>query len=160
MKQKRVWLLSGIPGSGKSTWAKAEVEKNGGIWCSRDAVRFAMIADDDEYFAREDEVFNAWIQQICAALNDPKVYDVYVDATHLNDKSRNKTLRYLPSENIHEVINVLFTTPVDVCLKRNAQRTGRARVPDEVILRMAKSFSSPAKNRDIYVNERGEEFGW
>ena len=42
---KTIWLLCGTPGSGKSTWAKSQIEKNGGIWISRDVIRFEIIED-------------------------------------------------------------------------------------------------------------------
>ncbi len=119
-----------------------------------------MVAEDEPYFCREDEVFNEWIRQICEALSNPMIEDIYIDATHLNDRSREKTLSRLPKENICEITNVIFTTPIEVCLERNRQRTGRAVVPDEVIRNMAKSFKSPRKHKDLYVNKDGEEFEW
>lgn len=152
--------MSGLPGSGKSTWACKKVNETGGFWASRDAVRFSMVAEDEPYFEREAEVFNEWIRQICEALNNPMIEDIYIDATHLNDHSREKTLSRLPKENICEITNVIFTTPIKVCLERNRQRTGRAVVPDEVIRNMAKSFKTSSKYKDLYVNEDGEEFEW
>ena len=160
MKSKRVWLLSGLPGSGKSTWAKRQLETKGGFWASRDAVRFSMVGEDEPYFCREDEVFNEWIRQIHEALGNPLIEDIYIDATHLNDRSREKTLSRLPKENIREITNVIFTTPIKVCLERNQQRSGRAVVPDDVILNMAKSFKDSGKYKNIFVNERGEIFEW
>ena len=157
MKLKTVLLVSGLPGSGKTTWIKSRVEKDGGVWCSRDNVRFAMLNDSEAYFSHENDVFNEWIAQIRAALADPQVENIYVDATHLNDRSRNKTLNKLPKDNIDKIINVVFATPVEVCLERNAQRTGRARVPDEVILNMAKSFKAPTKYDTLIINAEGEE---
>ena len=95
--------MSGLPGSGKSTWIQQQLSKKGGFWASRDAVRFSMVAEDEPYFERETEVFNEWIRQICEALNNPLIEDIYIDATHLNDKSRNKTLSRLPKENICKI---------------------------------------------------------
>lgn len=157
MKSKRVWLLSGIPGSGKSTWAKKQIAEYGGIWCSRDAVRFSMVREDEPYFERENEVFNAWIAQICEALSNPMIKDIYIDATHLNDRSREKTLSRLPKENIEVIVNVCFAVPLEVCLERNRQRSGRAVVPDEVIRNMAKSFKAPTKHKIMLINLEGEE---
>lgn len=149
--------MSGIPGSGKSTWVKQQIAKTGGIWCSRDAVRFSMVQEDEPYFERENEVFNAWISQICEALTNPLVEDIYVDATHLNDRSREKTLSRLPKENVEEIINVVFKVPIEVCLERNAQRTGREVVPEDAIRNMEKSFKMPKKYSILIVDADGKE---
>lgn len=156
MKLKKVWLLSGLPGSGKSTWAKQQIAKKGGFWISRDAVRFSMVREDEPYFERETEVFNAWISQICEALNNPLIEDIYIDATHLNDRSREKTLSRLPKDNIQKITNVVFKVPIEICLERNAMRTGREVVPDSTIYNMEKSFKMPKKYSTIYVDENGK----
>lgn len=149
--------MSGIPGSGKSTWVKQQITKTGGIWCSRDAVRFSMVREDEPYFERENEVFNAWISQICEALTNPLVENIYVDATHLNDRSREKTLSRLPKENVEEIINVVFKVPIEICLERNAQRTGREVVPEDAIRNMEKSFKMPKKYSILIVDADGKE---
>lgn len=157
MKLKRVWLLSGLPGSGKSAWVKQQILKKGGFWASRDAVRFSMVHEDEPYFERETEVFNAWISQICEALTNPLVEDIYIDATHLNDRSRKKTLSRLPKENINKITNVVFVVPIKTCLERNSQRTGREVVPEEVIFNMQKSFKMPNKYSTLVVDADGRE---
>ena len=161
MKQKRVWLLSGLPGSGKSTWARQKIAENGGVWCSRDEVRFSIVKENEEYFSHEDEVFNTWIKQINKALENSEVEDVYIDATHLNDKSRNKVLnRLTKNTEIEKITNVLFLTPLETCLERNKQRSGRAVVPEEVIRNMAKTFQIPERYPVLFIKEGGEYFEW
>ena len=156
MKSKRVWLLSGLAGSGKSTWVKEQIAEKGGFSASRDAVRFSMVREDEPYFEREAEVFNAWISQSCDALNNPLIEDIYIDATHLNDRSREKTLSRIPKNNIQKITNVVFKVPMEVCLERNALRTGREVVPESAIYNMAKSFKMPKKYSTIIVDVNGK----
>lgn len=137
MKQKRLWLLVGAPGSGKSTWAKQQ----NGVWISRDTIRFSMLQEGDHYFDREDDVYDAFVTAIQNAL-DTSNLDVYADASHLNWSSRVKLLNRLNLQNV-TVNAVVFTTPLNICFERNDTRTGHANVPHSVIRRMYYSFKHP-----------------
>lgn len=164
MKLKKVYLMVGIPGSGKSTWIKSQLEKTGGAWISRDEVRFSMIKENEEYFSRENDVFAQWIKNINTAIKDASIENIYVDATHISEASRNKTLLRLNLSNV-KVIPVVMATPLDVCLERNNMRSGRECVPDEVINNMYRSFKNNPVNKDIcwkykeiwYIIERSEK---
>ena len=136
---------------------KKQLNNKGGFWASRDAMRFSMVREDEPYFERENEVFNAWIAQICEALSNPMIEDIYIDATHLNDRSREKTLSRLPKENINKITNVVFLVPIETCLERNAQRTGREVVPEDAIRNMQKSFKMPKKYSTLIVDADGRE---
>ena len=136
---------------------KKQLNNKGGFWASRDAMRFSMVREDEPYFERENEVFNAWIAQICDALSNPMIEDIYIDATHLNDRSREKTLSRLPKENINKITNVVFLVPIETCLERNAQRTGREIVPEDAIRNMEKSFKMPKKYSTLIVDADGKE---
>lgn len=115
------------------------MDTNPGAWCSRDAVRFSIISEDEDYFARETEVFEAWIFSIQAAIANSAIENVYIDATHLNKKSRDKVLNRLNLENV-DLCAVNFTVPLEECIRRNDLREGRAKVPKSVIRRMYFSF--------------------
>lgn len=143
MKQKRVFLLCGAPGSGKSTWIKRCIEGEGGLWCSRDNVRYSLLKDEDDYFAKEDEVFATWINNIQQALNN-NIENIYIDATHLNNASRNKTLSHLVIPDTYNLIAVCFKPPLSTCLERNAKREGRERVPDHVVRSMYNRYTEPS----------------
>lgn len=140
MKQKILYLLCGIPGAGKSTWIKNQISNYGGVWCSRDIVRFSLIKEDEKYFAKEDLVFSTWINEIQSAINNKEGPDnIYVDATHLTPKARDKVLNKLNLQSV-ELRAVNFILPLETCLKRNGERSGRQLVPDSVIHNMYASF--------------------
>ena len=140
MKRKKVWLLAGIPGSGKSTWARRQVEKFGGVHCSRDEIRFSLLKDGEDYFAHEDEVIRLWTEKVHQAILSPDAKDVYIDATHLTEKARAKVINALPTSD-YDIITVFFNVPLEVCIARNEKRTGRAYVPPQTIRNMYASYN-------------------
>lgn len=144
MKPKKVYLLSGPPASGKSTWVRTNITP-GSEWISRDNVRFAIVSEDEEYFSHEDEVFDTFIAYINQTLEDPNVHTIYIDATHLNRHSRNKTLNRVRKQNIGELNCVCFTAPREVCQARNSLRVGRQRVPVSAIDNMVNAFAMPTE---------------
>ena len=148
MKQKNLWILCGIPGAGKSTWAKNKIAESGGFYISRDEVRFSLLGDNEDYFAHEVEVFDNFVYQIQEALN--KGGDVYADATHVNWSSRRKLIERLCLEGVN-VGAVLFKTTWSICVERNSQREGRARVPDEATRRMDHFLTHPSKDPYKYA---------
>lgn len=152
MNAKRVLLLCGVPGSGKSYWAKNSFMPyiSHAAYISRDEVRFSMITDEDEYFSKENAVFTEFIRRINTAIDDPEITSIVVDATHLNWASRHKTLRNLHLSNV-DVIPIVFNLPLEVCLERNKQREGRARVPDSVIRRMFHQRTDPSTDPFEYA---------
>lgn len=142
--------MCGTPGAGKSTWVQEQIADNGGVWCSRDQIRFSLLDENEDYFAKEDLVVSTWINNIQTALNDENgPDDIYIDATHLNKKSRNKTLNALNLNNT-QLIAVNFNIPLEVCLHRNDFRKGRAFVPHSVIRRMFYTFE-PAKKDEGFA---------
>lgn len=158
MKQKRVFLLAGPPASGKSTWVRTNMTV-GSEWISRDNVRFAILQPGDGYFDHEDEVFDTFINYINQTLENPNIDTIYIDATHLNKRSRDKTLRRVNKVNIAEINCVCFSTPRTVCQKRNDLREGRAKVPAAAIDNMFQSYFYPGINENfdhVYeVDENG-----
>ena len=65
MKQKNLFLLVGPPASGKSTFLAKMMPMLENARCiSRDDIRFALVAEDEPYFCREDEVLIALLTKL------------------------------------------------------------------------------------------------
>lgn len=144
---KELVLMMGVPGSGKSTYAR-NILKYGDIYVSRDEIRYSMLTDEDDYFAKENEVIKTFIQYIDEALIDTQYQGkVYADATHLSPKSRAQVLNQLKNKN--KVSVIYLDVPLNVVLARNAQREGRALVPENIIRRMYKSIILPTRAEGI-----------
>lgn len=148
MKHRILYLMCGVPGSGKSHWVAERVKRMGGAHISRDAIRFAMLKDGEEYFNKEKQVFSEFIARASLAIKDPEISHIYLDATHINEASRQKTLNALRTAcgdalNDWELIIVYMDTPNTTCIARNETRIGRALVPESVIRRMGSQLTIP-----------------
>lgn len=158
--------MCGPAGTGKSTFVANEILADNVNCChhsSRDNIRFAMVKEDENYFAREDEVFDEFCKDIQRCL-DSAAYDiVYADATHLTSKSRVKTLNKLNLEDV-DVVPIYFVVPLEETLRRNSERTGRRFVPETVIKNMYQSYKFPMFKENKYeyaairrIDENGHE---
>lgn len=164
MKQKNLWILCGVPGSGKSHWANIEASKNNGIVISRDKIRFEKLKDGEDYFSHEKEVFKDYITALQKAIKNNEYDNIYADATHLNFASRYKELKNLRIPQGVNVYCAYFSVPLETCLKRNAQRTGRAYVPEETIRDMKiNTITIPTAeegfNAVFMIDENGNNLG-
>ncbi len=161
MKQKILYLMSGPPGCGKSTWVERQLWQDGGTWISRDKIRFALIQEGEDYFSHEEEVFDKFIADIQGAINDPLGTNIYVDATHLNKTARDRVLKRLNTTLVDEINCVFFKIDSETCIERNEQRTGLARVPRSVIRRMWHTHTMPDAdenfNKIIIIDKEGNE---
>lgn len=150
----KLHIVMGIPGSGKSTWIQNHLDEHT-VWVSRDDVRFSMVAEDEEYFSKEKQVFKEFVRRINNALENG--YNVFADATHLNKASRNKLLTAINSELEIEVDVVWIKTPFETCVTQNNNRKGtRSFVPISAIRRMSYQIEAPEFEegiKKIYIIE-------
>ncbi len=133
-------MLCGLPGSGKSTYAKSL--QNEYVIHSSDDLREEMFGDVNENSADSNrKLFEELHKRIIRDLQSGK--SVVYDATNINRRKRISFLKEI--ENISCIKKcVLFATPYSVCLGRNDFR--RRKVPEDVIKRMHMSFQPPHKS--------------
>lgn len=155
-----LYVSCGVPGSGKSTFLK-EMKDENEIIISRDEIRFSILKPGEDYFAHEHEVYQKFLREITNNIRNG--YNVYADATHLNEKSRHSLLSQLYYRGCYasEINAIYFDVPLETCLERNKNRLGTpAYVPPGQIKRMAQQFVPPQKyegfNNIWSVNEEGD----
>lgn len=147
----RLVILCGIPGSGKSTYAK-ELLKLHPEWkyVSRDEVRYEFVSDQEHYFDRETDVYKEFCNRISMHLINGNT--VIADATHISKASRIKLMNSLDIQP-DEVIVVVLNTPFQICKERNSKRVGITRVPDDSMFRMKNKFKSPDARYESYIDK-------
>ena len=122
-----LYVMVGIPASGKSTWASHQ--KTATV-VSSDAIR-------EEFFGSAKVqkspkmVFDEFHKRIRLALAAGR--DVIADATHVSSNSRRGTLRNAPAGTTK--VAVLADVPLEKALQNNLKR--ERHVPEHVIRRMA-----------------------
>lgn len=152
MPTPTVTILRGIPASGKSTFAKELVRKGKGKVkrINRDDLR-GMI--DDSVFSRQNESHINTVRNILISYYIEAGCDVVIDDTNVKTSYVKDLVEFVRRLRPNAVVQVkLFNTPLDVCLERNAKRTGRAKVPEDIVRKFYKSLN------DSLANESGEEF--
>lgn len=143
---KVLYIMCGPAGGGKSTYIRQHAKPGASAHISRDAIRFAMVHEDEYYFSRETEVYHEFCEEINDALQCPWVEEVYADATHLTEKARNLLLNTVKYDEDVEIVPVVVKPALKIALEQNAQRTGRECVPERVIRNMYKSFEHPLQD--------------
>jgi predicted kinase len=119
-------VFIGIPGSGKSTFY-AQRFLNTHIRINRDMLRTET---------RERILIDA-----CLRAKQPFV----IDNTNVTREKRAAYIA-LAEQTKCRVIGYFFDCPVDEALKRNEQRTGKAKVPKVAIYAMAKKLEPPTRD--------------
>lgn len=137
-KPPKIIILKGLPASGKTTWAKAEVEKSEGRIkrVNKDDLR-AMLDAGKWSKEREETILRArdWIVAETLALKKT----IIVDDTNLHPKHFEtlQDLAELYSAEI-EINDSFLSVPMKECIRRDALRPNP--VGRDVIRRMARDF--------------------
>lgn len=138
---KRLVLLVGIPGSGKSTLSKRLTER-GFLRLCADDIRQSLWGDAGEQKDPE-KVFSIFFEQLDAAFAQEQ--DVVVDNTNINTKHRQPILKKAIEAGYQDIQLWVLDTPLEVCLERN--RVRERAVPDEIVANMYSSVTGAGKPR-------------
>lgn len=156
-KDRLVIICIGLPASGKTSWSRDLVASDSGRWkrINRDDVRLMLHGTAHDYTNKSHE---RAVTEVCNASLLGMLeagYDCVLDNTHLDARSRKAVHSIAEEHGNCSVMEIVFPVPVEECLRRNALREGIARVPDDVIFKMAKK-ASVAKDGRIGQLENNE----
>lgn len=133
----KLYILCGLPGSGKSYVADDLQRKTGAVLISTDRIRLQLFGDES---SQEDncKVFGTAYRRIYSA--GRKGRDVIFDATNL---TRNTRLELIQKFRGMDAVIVYCDTPYEVCCERNHCR--QRVVPDSVMERMHVNWEPPTE---------------
>lgn len=141
-KEPILFMMCGLPASGKSTEAAMIAEQADAIVLSSDAIR-AELYGDENIQGDPRKVFALLNQRVVENLKAG--HNVVYDATNLNAKKRMGLLRFLKTAGcVFSSQCVLVLCPYEQCLKRDAAR--ERHVGEEVLHRMLLNFQPPFYN--------------
>ncbi|NJN85603.1 MAG: AAA family ATPase [Leptolyngbyaceae cyanobacterium SL_7_1] len=130
-------VLIGLPGSGKSTFARQwQRSRPDRLLISTDAIRAALFGDEaiqgswDLIWRDVERQFQQAVQQMQAGQVSAAIYD----ATNAVRRHRRAVLALARATGFAELVGIWLDVPLPVCLSRNQQRDRS--VPDAVIQRM------------------------
>lgn len=133
----KLFMMIGIPASGKTSLAEQIANSEGAEIVSSDNIRKELYGDESIQ-GDSNKVFKTVENRIINGLKNNK--NMIYDATNINYKRRMAFLQKIRKLKI-EKIAIMVATPYEQCLIRNSQR--ERQVPEEVIKRMYKNFYVP-----------------
>ena len=133
-------LLSAIPGSGKSTWARQyQTEHPNTHIVSSDELRKVHFGAVNN-FQHEQELWKLFLEGLNAYDKEEDV-TVIADATNLTNAYRRYYKENTPNYDRH--ILVVFNIPYDICKIQNQMRTRDRVVPDKALESLYQEFEKP-----------------
>ena len=137
-------VLSGLPGSGKSFFARSLLPSPYRLLVEEDEVRERFCGSDRPYSMQA--VKEEMAREATSFLSSKENAVVYLDAAHLLSRERLAALEAVSSYD--KAVLLWFSTPNEVCRARNALRPAERRVPDSVFAFMESSFEPPSKEEE------------
>lgn len=132
---KKLILLIGIPGSGKTTLAKKLVERGYSV-ISADAIRQELYGDESEQ-GEPEKVFSIFFERLDKMMENGS--DVVVDNTNLKAKHRLEITDRAKPFGYEEAQLWFLDVPLEECLKRNRLR--ERNVGEDIVTNMFAEFN-------------------
>ena len=132
-----IQIIVGIPGSGKTTYCKEQLNKSKRfVHISSDNIRKEILGTEQDQ-SDNNAVFSIMQERTLSALQ--KGQSVLYDATNLTRKDRLKIISACPAYVQKEAI--ICWAPIEICIKRDLNRNRT--VGKDIIDKMLKRFQAP-----------------
>lgn len=136
-----LFMMIGIPGSGKSTFAKKYLS---GTYLSSDDLRDELGKIDiwEEMYVRTEEALRSG-------------EDLIYDATSIKEKDQKTVLELAKKYGARSVAYVMLTS-FEQCIERNCKRDENRIVPEDVVKRMYNNYEPPTNDEFdeiIYIRQ-------
>ena len=133
---KTITVLKGLPASGKSTWAKSQLDEHPGLFkrVNKDDLR-AML--DNSKWSKDNEKFVVMVRDAIIRLALQEGYHVILDDTNLHNKHQLKMEEIAIDYNAQVSVK-FFDATVQECIERDLKRS--ASVGERVIKKMYRQF--------------------
>jgi predicted kinase len=140
-----LYVLIGIQGSGKSTWAKANAGRLEAVIVASDEIRNELAAAGLDPTDMGDRVFATLEERLAEHLAAGR--SVIADATHARRAWREKEVAIARRFGARTVA-IWFDLPLAVCQARNARKPGGEHwgdriIPNAILRNMAEHFEPP-----------------
>lgn len=148
---KTLIMLSAIPASGKTTWAKEYQQNHPNTYIvSSDDVRLEVTHGNYQDHTRQKEVWELFDKRIHEyAKNEDAT--VILDALNDTNEVRLKYLTTTPE--FDKKILILFPSTYEKSKKYNGMREEEVRVPENILIGLVNKFEEPNEEVLKYIDE-------
>ena len=140
----KLYICSGIPGSGKSTYIQGRFFCDDVDIISPDEIRGELTGDVSDQ-SRNDEVWGLAHKRLHSSLTDERC--VVFDSVSADRRAR-KSLIKIGQKYDAEIISLVFPVTYETAVERQKGRTRQ--VPHDVIQKFSDKFTIPNKNEGFH----------
>ena len=149
---KTLIMLSAIPASGKTTWAKKYKDEHPNTFIiSSDEVRMEVTHGDYQDFSKQDIVWKLFESRIHEYAKENENCTVILDALNDSNEIRMKYLATTPE--FDRKVLVLFPNTYERSSHYNGYREEAVRVPENVLVGLCNKFEMPNEQVKNIVDE-------
>lgn len=141
---KQLIILSAVPGSGKSTWAKKYQASHKNTYIiSSDEIRFELTGQYQD-FSKQKEVWEEFENRLLNYSKQDGNFTVILDAVIDLNSLRKKY--YDLGKDFDRKILVILRKPLELLMKLNKERKEEKWVPEDVLINLYNKFEEPTKD--------------